>query len=231
MNGAGVSLQFFGGEFNREYYEALAVSKIPLVVLRDEPSLFAKKWFDYRQFHPTKSTYLLAHCYTKAYQRFLAQAVEIKQSYSKGFTGKDVMEAREKLSFWKLRMKCDDYGVRYDFACRFAMEWCLARGWKRPPRPNQLLEKAEFWTDMADAWARESRGIFQYATNQRYEANQFIGAPDQVIYENEVVSMVKRSRVREIALHTVLYLKNALRIERAITEFGTDAVSRAIQFA
>ncbi|MFW6855406.1 hypothetical protein ACODYM_29365 [Burkholderia gladioli] len=222
---------FYGGEFNREYYEALAVSRIPLKVLRLEAPLYAKKWYDYRPYHPTKATYLLAECYTRAFQRFMAQAVELKASYTKGFKGRDVMEAREKLSFWKLRMKCDEYGLKYDFACRFAMEWCLLRGWGQPPRPSHIYSDAELWIDLLDAWERENRGSFQYATHPRYAVDNFLAAPDQVEYENRIVKMVLRSPARSVALSTAMYARNALRFERALQEFGEGGVRRALEFS
>jgi len=222
---------FFGGEFRREFYELLAISHIPLQALRREAELFGKKWFDYRPWHPTKATYYLAQCYSRAYGKFLSQAKDLGMMWSKGFKGKDFIDSREKTAFWTLRQKCDEAGVRYDFAMRYAMEWCLRRGWKQPPRPAHIYSDADLWIDLLDAWAMEQRGKFQFATHPRYRVENYVGAPDQQEYEDRVIKMVKRSPVREFALHTAMYLRGAVRIERAIREFGQAIVFGAIQCA
>jgi len=222
---------FFGSALDFHQCEILAIANIDRRLLAHETALYGQKWFDYRPLHPTLATYLFAHHYNRAYGAFMGQYFDHKKRFMAAFKGKDVMAARERKSFWKLRQKCDELGVRYDFFCRVTMEWCAINGWKQPPRPAHAATNAELLVYVANRWAQECRGRIQWAHDPRYTTRNWCGAPDQAAYEAHVLDAIKSKPLPQYALHTALYVFDALRIEAAIEKLPESAVDQAVDFA
>jgi len=221
---------FFGSSLDLFTCEALAIARIDRKSLTAEAELYARKWFDYRRLHPTMATYLLAHHFNIAYGRFMGEALDHKKRFMAAFKGKDVMAAREVKSFWKLRQKIDDVGVRYDFFCRKAMEWCMANGWRQPPRPSHVATNDEMIVWILNQWEEERRAKIQWATDPYFAASNWCGAPDQAAYEEYIVEQVMKKPLPQFALHAALYVYDALRIETAIARLPATAVQEAIEF-
>lgn len=223
--------QFFGSSLCQQQCEILAIANIDRKMLTHEARLYALKWFDYRPMHPTLATYLLAHHFNHAYGVMMAAGFDAKKRFMVSFKGKDVMTVREKKSFWKLRQKIDELGIRYDFFCHEAMKWCLAHGWKQPPRPCHLATNDEMIIDITNLWEAECRARIQWAHDQRFTASAFIGAPDQLAYEELLLERIMQKPHPKYALHAALYIYDALRIETAVARLPTQAVRDAIAFA
>lgn len=221
---------FFGSQLDRHQCEILAIAKIDQRLLAVESRLYQYKWFDYRGLHPTMATYLLAHHYNRSYGAFMSEAKDYKKRFMAAFKGKDVMEAREVKSFWRLRQKIDELGIRYDFFCRHAMNWCIENGWRQPPRPAHVASNDELMLYVANKWAEECRAKIQWALDERYRASNWCNAPDQVAYEKYVLEQIKSKPLPQFALHSALYLYDALRIESAIENLPATAVSEAAIF-
>lgn len=225
---------YFGAQTSHEHCEVLAIQHIDRRVLALEVGLYEKKWFDYRLLHPVQATYLMTHHYNRAFGNFIGVALDTKRRFTAAFKGKDIMAHREKLSFWKLRQKIDELGMRYEFFLREAMKWHLARGWGKgslnPPRPCHLTGNDEMILDICNAWSAECKAKIQYARDPAFHASAFTGSAAQLAYEQFLVAQIAQRRNPMYALHAALYVLDVLRVETAIEHFGAETVAQAAQY-
>lgn len=189
------------------------------------------KWFDYRRMHPTKSTYYLAHQYSKAY----GNAIRVMKDgetgkYIKGYKGLDFMSTKEKLSFWRLRQAIDKLGIRYDFYLRFVMNDCIEKGWKQPPRPCHMASDKEVVLAALTAWEEECRNRIQFCRDDRYKVFNFFGHKDQIAYEKFIIQQIKSRTHKHYSLHASLYVEQAVRIEEAVREFDNETILRVFEY-
>ncbi|MPQ56324.1 hypothetical protein [Duganella sp. FT27W] len=222
---------YFGSELDWSSCEILAIAKIDRKLLGLDTALYEKKWFDYRNMHPTMATYLFAHHFNRAYGDFMGECFDHKKRFMAAFKGKDVMAAREVKSFWKLRQKVDDMGMRYDFFMREAMAWCAGRGWKQPPRPAHLATQDEVLLHVSNMWELEKRAKIQWAVSARFKVQNYVGAPDQLAYEQYLISAIASRAHPKFSLHAALHQYEALRIEAAISHFPEQAIREACEIS
>lgn len=221
---------YFGQTLSFKECEVLAIGNIDRKLLAAEARLYEYKWFDYRTLHPTMATYLCVHYYNRSYGDFMGQCFDHGKRFMVGFKGKDFMNSREKQSFWKLRQRIDELGIRYDFFMRKAMDWCVAHGWRQPPRPAHIASNDELLVEVANAWAMECRARIQFAVSPRYSVEQFVGGVDQLAYEDYLIANITKRAHPKFALHAALYIYGALRIEAALAHIPTAAIEGAIDF-
>lgn len=225
---------YYGADTDHQRCEVLAIQHIDRRVLTLEAGLYEKKWFDYRPLHPVQATYLMTHHYNRAFGDFIGIALDTKRRFTAAFKGKDIMAHREKLSFWKLRQKIDELGMRYEFFLREAMKWHLARGWGRgslnPPRPCHLTGNDEMILDICNAWSAECKAKIQYAKAPTFSVSTFTGSAGQLAYEAHLIGQIAQRRNPMYALHAALYIFDALRVEVAIRHFGPETVAQAAQY-
>lgn len=231
MNIEGIYGPFFGSSLTHNECEAFAIARIDAKLLRKEAQLYTTKWFDYRPLHPTMATYLFAHHYNRAYGDFMKESLDYKKRFMAAFKGKDVMMHREVKSFWKLRQRIDELGIRYDFFCREAMAWCTDNGWRQPPRPSHVSTNDDLIVYVMNRWHEECQAKIQWAINPRYTASEFVGAVDQVEYENYLAAAIMRRAHPKYALHAALYQYDAVRVETAIRQFSVTALEDAIELS
>lgn len=222
---------FFGQELTTEECEVLAIANIDRKLLACETALYDQKWFDYRPLHPVMATYLCAHHYNRAYGDFMGQCFAHGKRFMVGFKGKDFMNAREKKSFWKLRQKIDELGIRYEFFLREAMNWCIENGWQQPPRPAHIVTNDEMIVEITNRWALECRAKIQFAVSPRFTTAQFVGGADQLAYEEYLMTSIMKKPHPKFALHAALYIYDALRIEAALINLPLSTIEEAIAFA
>jgi len=222
---------YFGQSLTHEECEVLAIANIDRKLLANETGLYGHKWFDYRPLHPVMATYLCVHHYNRAYGTFMGQCFERGKRFMVGFKGKDFMNAREKKSFWKLRQRVDELGIRYDFFMREAMNWCVENGWKQPPRPAQIASNDELIVEVCNRWVRECRAKIQFAVSPRYTVEQFAGGADQIAYQNYLLTSIMQKAHPKFSLHAALYVYDALRIEAAISALPISAINDAIKYS
>lgn len=219
---------FYGHDLDFLHGETLMLQHVGDKMIKLEAELMRTKWFDYRRLHPTKATYYLAHCYNRAYQDCMVVMRDKSGRFMRGFKGMDVMTIYENTRFWKLRQLIDSLGIRYDFFLRHAMEWHIAAGWIRPPRPSQITANADMITDVMMAWEEECAARLQFAKDPRYKTPNFFGHMDQIAWEDWLIAQIKTRRHPQYALHAALYIEDTLRIERALQEFDARVVHAAI---
>lgn len=220
---------FFGAALDPVSCDALAIGKIDRKLLTGEARLYQFKWFDYRPLHPVMATYLFAAAYNRAYGDFMGECFDRGKRFMVAFKGKDVMACREVKSFWKLRQKVDELGIRYDFFAREAMAWCGDNGWKQPPRPAHVASNDDLLVHVSNLWEQEQRAKIQWARHPRYTAAAFAGAADQLAYEEHLVARIMQKPLPKYALHTALYQFDALRIETALARLPLSAINDAIE--
>lgn len=219
---------FYGHDLSFLHAETLAIQNINPTLLKKEAELMGSKWFDYRKMHPTKATYYLASEYNKAYGNAICVMKDGERGkYMKGFKGLDFMSTKEKLSFWRLRQKIDQLGIRYDFYLRFVMNHCIEQGWRQPPRPAMMGSNDEVVLEALVAWEEECRNRIQFSKDPRYKVANFFGHSDQVAYEKFIIQQIQSRRHPHFSLKAAMYDEDAVRIEQAILHFDEDIILRA----
>lgn len=221
---------YFGSSLTFNDCEVLAIQNIDHKLRGKESRLYSMKWFDCRQMHPTQATYLLAHLYSRAYADFMSTCADRGLRFMAGFKGKDFFLSRERKSFWRLRQRIDELGIPYDFFLRAAMNWHIAAGWKQPPRPAHISSNDEMTLEITNLWELECRAKLPFAASLRYTAENFVGAPDQIEYEETLTTRIMQRPVPKYALHAALYVYGALRIETALRQCSSEAVCDAVHY-
>lgn len=88
---------FYGCELDPAQADIATIQHIQPKLLKQEPELMRKKWFDYRRMHPTVATYLFVAEYIKAFKRMTAAAFDVDRSkFVKGMKEIDFMDSRER---------------------------------------------------------------------------------------------------------------------------------------
>lgn len=227
---------FIGADMQFDDCEAIAIKHAPRKLRDREAALFGTKWFDYRRLHAVQATYLFVHYYNVAYGDFLRQTRDVNLRFAKAIKGGDVFRQndgkghRDRLAFWRLRQRADEYGIRYDFFVRAAMTCFIEDGWINAPRPSHV-DSDEIALRVLDAWTRDCRERLQWARHPFYSVAQWRGHPDQRAYEDSIVQAILRKPTKRFGIHAAVYERQALRIERAVMEFAEDDVSDAIALA
>lgn len=223
---------FYGQDLSPEEADALAIGHIPKPVRALEAELMDKKWFDYRLLHPTVATYLFAQCYTKGYQRFIRVSQDHERAaFVKGFKGEDFMNSREKGTFWKVRQKVDELGIRYDFFMARAIDFCINNGWHQPPRPSHLYSNADLMVEVMNNWHHEKAGRLQFPKDKHFRVENYTGTNVQMAFEKFILDEVAKRQHRKYSLHTAIHIEGMLRIEPAIERFGGETVMSAVDYA
>jgi hypothetical protein len=223
---------FYGQDLTPEEADALAIGHITGKALALEADLMDKKWFDYRLLHPTVATYLFAQCYTTGYQRFIRVSQDADRAqFVKGFKGKDFFDSREKRSFWQVRQRIDEVGIRYDYFMNRAVEYCIDNGWRQPPRPSHIYSDADLMLYVMNQWAAECKGRLQFPKDAFYRVENFTGQRHQLAFEKWILEQVAMRQQRQYSLHTAIHLQGMLRIEPAIERFGAETVRSAVDYA
>jgi hypothetical protein len=225
---------FYGSDFSHQDYEILTIQNIAGKVLKPELALMNSKWFDYRRLHPMLATFYFMECYKTAYRGFYRVAVNADiADFVKPIKGDNFLEAREKLSFWKLRQLIDGLGIRYDFFLSHAMRWyaeeCFRRESLYPPRPGHIATNEDLITSVMIAWEEEIAMRIQVAQDDWFRIENFVGVKDQLEYEQFSIAQIRNRQVKRFSLCSALYINDSVRITEAIKEFGESLVLDAIK--
>lgn len=223
----------FGGALSFPHYEVLTIQHIPHKELANEAQLMTTKWFDYRRLHPMQATYYFVKCYNDAYRNFCRMAIDAdRAAFVRGIKGHDFLMSREKLSFWRLRRLCDQFGMRYDFFLGFAMRrlhrMTSEEGKVYAPRPSMLGRDENLLADALIAWEEQCAISMQIATDSYYRVANFNGSRDQIAHEAFVLDQIAKRRVKRFSLHAALYVYDVVRLEEALRVFGPELVEEAI---
>lgn len=224
---------FYGGSLGFYNYEVLTIQHIPRKELVRETELMSVKWFDYRRLHPMQATYFFMKCYNDAYRELYRKAINSEAApFVRSTKAHDFLEAKEKLSFWRLRQLCDQMGMRYDFFMTFAMSWFYRMAGKDgkvyAPRPAHILNNEDLIAEVMLAWEEQCKVSLQIARDPYYRVSNFTGGRNQQAHEAFVIGQIKARRVTRYSLHAALYLYDAVRIEEVLRHFGMRSVVEAL---
>jgi hypothetical protein len=228
-------LHYFGDSLTQDDYDRIALLRIPPAYRELEAQLVTLKWFDYRGIHPVKATYLLAHLFVRAIRDIHAKTKDYLEAKTlvvldhEDIFNPGATKMPLDLPFWRARQEFDRVGVRYDFALNFVMNRAAARGWHVYPRPNQLYSE-ETVMDVKAAWEKHRLAVFQVAKDPRFELEKFSGHPDQLAYQQWLISECKRREHPSAALSFCFRAKH-LNADLALPAFGDLAVREALRFA
>lgn len=225
---------FFGGNLGFLNYEILTIQHIAHKELKCETELMATKWFDYRRLHLMQATYYLVKCYNDAYRDFYRQAIDASRApFVRGIKEFDFLNAKEKMTFWRLRQNCDRVGLPYDFFMRFAMSWhyrIIGAGDGRvyAPRPTFFVKNEELFADAMIAWEDICKATMRVSTDPYYRTSNYTGSRDQQAHEAFVIGQIKQRAVPHYSLHAAMYIYDVVRIEEALMQFDFHVVQAAI---
>jgi len=224
---------YFGSEFSSQQCELIFLgSEIPLSFAQNENALMNVKWFDYRDMHYVKATYLFAKFYRQAYQRMTEKVIDFERApFVKGYKGKDIfkLSTREYKGFWKARFAADKLGIPYDFYTTFALNWTNNRLWKRFPRPTQIYSKI-LLTDMLESWADTKSSKIQTPIDGRFYLSNYAGHQDQDAFQVWMCNEIKTKTNPEMALATYMYLTPMITRKHAEEHFDRDMINKADKF-
>jgi hypothetical protein len=225
---------FYGGSLGFLNYEVLTIQHIPHKDLIKETALMQTKWFDYRRLHPMRATYHFVKCYTSAYQDFYRKCLSADAApYVRCLKAFDFLEAKEKLTIWRLRQLIDQMGMPYPFFLSFAMNWIHrmqdSEGKVYPPRPAHLLSNEDLIASVMIAWEEQRQNSLQISCDSWYRVSNFNGHRDQLDHEAFVIQQIHSRFYKQYSLHVALYLYDVVRIEEALRQFDAGLVKLAIK--
>jgi hypothetical protein len=222
--------RFYGDDLTPQQYELLAITKVGAPYREIEPTLFNRRWFDYRAWPPAKATYYFADCYIAAAKRFYARTRDVTTADDiKPLDHQDVFQSGERTAMWRARQTFDMLGVRYPWGMDFAFDRAMKRGWHYFPRPNQLYHET-LVLDMKDAWAKHCTEIFEPVKSERFRIENFEDHPDQIAFQTWVADQA-RKRPQPQMLLARLFSERLLPEEAALRMFGPELVRQAKHFA
>ena len=223
---------YIGNDLTTDVYDELAYLKIDEKFLTKEAALYSSKWFDYRHLHPTLATYLYAHHYTSEYRKVYQRIRDAeKGKYVTGSKGKDEMQKKSTLGFWKGRQSADELGMPYNLyigsVMRFLVEDTI---WKRIPTPSQLYS-SKVRLFMIDEWAKLlETSIVEPDTAILSDDTEFSREHKRSIEKYLCEQIIKRTNPL-YGLSHFMFDRHLITETLALQYFSSDAIEQARRFA
>lgn len=206
--------------------EILTLERVDPVLRESAWEATDEIWFDYVRLHPLKAFYWFCHCYSKAYGRYLEQNINLDLRFSRGLKG-DPLDSRELRQLMAIKREADKRCIPYDFWLQELFKHFASIGWTRPPRPAHMAKAETAQIVVEQAWENRIMEYTKYASDPWYLVQNWEGHQHQRRYEDWIVGNLQLRTHKEYGLSYALYEHGALRIERAIYEFGKDVVMQA----
>lgn len=220
-----VELPYVGHGLSTDEYDYLAWSAVNPKLFKFEVELYGKKWFDYRNMHPTDATYLFSKSYSDAYRMISAVRFDVERApYMKGLRGKtgDVFVeqgSRNVVGLWKARQAADKYGIPYDFYCNAAMRIAESASWKHMPRPCQLYGD-KILPKVVERWNDELEARVVTAEHEVYKAVNYVSLIDQNMYCDYLFSIIDMREHKEYLLSDLVYGREMIPESLAHERYG-----------
>jgi hypothetical protein len=201
-----------------EELDLIALERIDPFSFTLEPSLYNKKWWDYRRWHPTYATYEFALAYEKAYRLIYSQRYDLNEAKNlRVFKNRDPLDSLQEVVFglWGARQHADLHGISYDFYCLQGLYFSEVADWSMLARPIDLtgmkvrLHITTAWNDL---------GLFRPSKSEYYKPENFVGDQYQMAYYRKLYHSIKaqngRSGVNNAMSRGVLTSKILMAIEQ-----------------
>lgn len=248
-------MEYYGANQSLLQNSARVATSVKESLTRNEASLYATKWFDYRftdegPLHPLEASRLFAQEFSKVYIDYYARRVDLHGSLSQlGLDNVDLLRcaATQITGIWKSRQAADKYGVKYDFWCWTAFKYIETFNWARLPRPTHLYaknskaSKKEGFLSITDyivaEWKKHRRENFIYAESSFYRVTEVERPyhPYQAEHMSYLIWKLDRSANRHLMVATLVFDKGLLTPEIVLKHYGSnegaDLLRRAERFA
>lgn len=159
------------------------------------------RWWDFRLYHPTQTTYVFAALFNKMHKQWWHAFIETRDAHKAcAFDNVDIFKSRDLTSVWLARQSADLLGVPYDFVMQFAFNRALERQFRAPMRPNQMYGE-EFEHDLSAAWQTYLTTNFPLPTTPYFKHANFAHARLQLDFR---VWLLARIEARAAPRHRLL---------------------------
>lgn len=217
---------FYGDNLSSEEYDALQKK-----LVKTPDRYFKNAWFDYRRLHAVQATYYLVHLYKLGYRRYVGKNIDHEKArYVTGLKAGSLDEIRERNAFVRLRSLIDDCGLPYPYALNYLFHFYEKVGRVQyVPRPSHL-----------SALFKEDPTLKETMQLSFFDTESLIAAEDpyymvfnwqcdaeQKRHEDFIVEQIRMKSLKRYAIASAIYSLHVLRIERAILEFGAEALRDA----
>lgn len=194
-----------------------------------EESLFATKWFDYRQLHPTQSSYLYASAFEAIYRDFYAQVIDRRAAeFIKVFNVEDIFSEPNPVAraLWQGRMVADAAGMPYPEYIRLSLQHRL-RGWQQRflPRPSHLYQEAIYLKVVAE-WEELQSARIYVAESSFYGNERYRGLAAQNDHHEWLFAQASKRANPLPTLARFVFHDQMLLEEKVASRLGDDAVEK-----
>jgi hypothetical protein len=214
-------------DFNQD---ALAIQLIKPRDMKNEPQLYARKWFDYKFMHPMTATELFMKEYEIALRRGIRQRTDFNVAKFASVLKDGLLSDQNKATItglWKSRRQADSMGIEYGHYCRFAMNYALLCNWTYLPKPYQMYSKKmpENGSHSMLSYIEESWSQIEIPdlSEPHYRPENFCGHPYQNEYLRLILKRIKKSKHKPGAVATYVFNRKLISEELLIKFFGDEA--------
>lgn len=212
---------------------AMAIEHINPKWLKTEPDLYATKWWDYRNMHPTLATLHYAESYKEAkkYALKIRHDLYIGKNH-KGLKSHSLFENSPIAiaGIWRGRQHADERGIPYGFYCYSAFKYCETMNRLYLPTPVQMYGSKR-WTEhsismleyIEKAWASKSH---PRPTDAFYKAKNYTGHDYQRQYQLHLIEEINNHPASDFLLSDLIYDSQMLLPDLAAKVFGKKQVER-----
>jgi len=221
---------FYGRNLSDRQLDLVTIEVIPPELQKGEPKLYRTKWWDYRHMHPMRATYLFASEYERAYRRVIQKRLESSKARKlRVFRTPDPMrEASVKaIGLWKGRRLADEYGIRYDFYCRIALDASEYLDWEYLARPEDLTNSA-LTTRVLLAWLEINEATIQLPEDPIYRGRGEARSYYQDEWEEALCKQIARRKNPQHALDYHLNTTGLLSESTVRRFFGDELTDRVL---
>ncbi|BCT91143.1 hypothetical protein LYSHEL_01670 [Lysobacter helvus] len=208
---------------------------IERVDLELEPVVQETAWVQYRYMSPLDRTELFTQAYRAVYVEMIATHFPDDDPSKKNPIEAEF--ARNSFAdmkcLWNARQMADMLGVPYDLYLRKVMEGLLVNGkWKRPPRPNQLIDD-QTGPRLRGALDRDElmERLYGADWDPRFKATVYTGDPVQETALQMVVPIIRDADQPASVLAEYLCERQVIAWERAEELFGEQLVAEAMELS
>jgi hypothetical protein len=162
-----IKSDYFGKDFSDLQLDYVCLRSIPQELTKKEPSLYDKKWWDYRDLHPMGATYNFVYEYNRAYKNIASKRIETKKVQI--FEGDFLLRPESVIrGFWLGRQVADELSMPYNFYCYYTIDTSEKMDWPYLARPEDMSNTA-LVTETFNQWTEYTKHVTVYPKTEGYK--------------------------------------------------------------
>lgn len=227
--------------YQRQQMTARAIEFIQPKWFREEPDLYATKWWDYKRLHPVKATELFAEAYKTAHKEALKKRRDLYIGLNHtGLKQPKLFDNAKSVitGLWRARQTADRYGVDYLFYCSKAFAFAETMNFTYLPVPTQIYNEKR-WTEDAPSmvewilkdWRAVNSGALKTPDDAFYYSDNYIGHAYQREYQRHLIGYTEHHPFRAMLLSDLVYERELLLESLAIKVYGEKELAKARYYA